>query len=177
MGEDSPDLYDDPDGAGGYEYDDPDELHRVRRLRQIHDARRRFDAVEAKSLDAGVRVDRPTAVAAVACGFLRQLEPIIRRSDSDLLRREVTINQQAHRVETNDGPYRAWTPARTVAVSELLDTSGNLRGAVQANGETHPVTITIRPDTSARLVRLGDDFLEDIAPSGIAEASNDEWHL
>ncbi len=170
MSDENPDLYDEFDGAGEYVAEDPDDLYRVRRYRHILDARQRFDVVEARSLAADIE-DRATAVAVVACGFLRQLEPIIRRSDSNLLRREVTIGQQPHRVETEDGPYRAWTDARTATVSHLLDTSGTLQDEVEVNERTFPVTATMQPDTSARLVRLGDDFLEDVMPINLTEDS------
>jgi hypothetical protein len=176
--DDAAGLYDDPDSAGGYEFDDPEEFHRIRRLEQIHDARERFDSGRHKiyhAADIGeITPERAqNFTAQLALDFVRQLEPLLRRTDADLLEREIELPTDGSSV--------------SATVERLLDENGTVavnRTEKQMNPETNAketvqitdrVTMTRR--ASARLVRLGDDFLEEIMPAGIVEDSDDDADL
>jgi len=92
------DIYDEPtNDAQELAITDPDDLHRVRRVEAIHEARKRFVEVRLKAREAmdsdpmfhKYRKDRLAVLTAL--DYLRELEPMIRRSDSDILKREITI--------------------------------------------------------------------------------------
>jgi hypothetical protein len=174
----TPDLYDDPDSAGEYEYDDAAEYHTVERLREIHNSRKRFDKKRHEvyhAADMGrITHDRArTFTAQLALDFIRHLEPLVRRTDSDLLEREVQLPHNDRTV--------------TATVGELLDGSGTveietteqyLNPETNARGRrTVRESVTLDRAAANRLVRLGDDFLEDIVPSGLTDTGDDvaEW--
>lgn len=182
------DVYDDADDLEGYQYDDPDEFHRIRRLRQIHDARDRFEKVRLKAREAEARgqvgISRDAAAAQTALDYVRQLEPIIKRADSDILDRTVVV--ESTRVRPVDNVETRTEPME-VTVTELLNQTGEVETQVsytkfdaEINTEkrhTTTVTVTISPQTSLRLVRLCDDFLESVMPSGLSETSDDTWEI
>jgi hypothetical protein len=190
MSADDRDLYDDPEGPDAeYEFEDPEELHRVRRLRQIHDARERFEKVRLRTVE-GVHENKLTRpqqrryTAQVALDYVRQLEPLLRRTDSDILDREATV--RGRRVTTPNGDT-LHVEGTTASVDQLLNTGGyaTTRYEYQEHDgatnrtlhKTATAELTLDPAAATRLVRLCDDFLEDIMPSGIITDDDNEWHL
>jgi hypothetical protein len=183
------DLYDDPDRDTDYEYDDPEELHRVRRIQQIHDARERFErarlAARGKAATNQVSDDALRKVTTqLALDYVRQLEPILARTGNDLLDRQVTL--PARRVTCPDGST-ATVEETTVTVRTLLDESGTITVTTEYQAydshsnchqtRTHETPLPMDEAAATRLVRLCDDFLEGIMPSGIAETTDDEWEV
>lgn len=187
---DAESIFDSPDSDGdGYEYSDPDEMHRVRRLRQIHDARERYEEFRLKvqeHADMGRlrQADVRKYAAQLALDYVRQLEPVLRRADSNLLDRTIQIDSRD--VTAPDGST-VTLPARTVRVADLLDAEGMVETKYQythrdpntmsRTTDTETVQITIDTPASSRLVRLCDDFLEEVMPSGLSDASPDKWEI
>lgn len=170
------DLYDEPEQEPGeYRFDDPEEYHRHQRLKQIHDSRERFEKGRHRAYhmaDEGeISRDRAQAYTAqLALDFIRQLEPLVRRTDSDLLQRAVPVGNGTQ-----------------ATVARLLDSDGIIsitttttKDDPNTGGERKVTTteeVTMSRRASTRLVRLGDDFLEDIMPSGIIEEESSEWEI
>lgn len=183
-------VFDSPSTESGeYEYDDPDEMHRVRRLRQIHDSRERYEEFRLKvqeQADMGLlnQADVRKYTAQLALDYVRQLEPILRRADTGLLDRTIEID--ARTVTSPRGNDVTLSP-RTVTVGELLDREGVLQVKYNYSytdadtrsrvTNTETTTITITTAASSRLVRLCDDFLEDVMPSGLTDTDSDKWGI
>ena len=180
------DLYEEPaNDAQKLAITDPDDLHRIRRVEAIHDAR---DTVVEVSLKARERMDTdPTfhkyrkdrLIVLTALNYLRELEPMIRRSDSDILEREITIaGKLIPESELPDAAKRSAdrrVEAVTVTVQELLDSGGEVSAKHEfrvwdhrtKERVRHELTVALNPDErhAMRIVRLCDDFIEDVLPS------------
>jgi hypothetical protein len=179
--DDSNELYDEPNRDNNYEYTDPDEMHRVRRLQQIHDSRERFESIRLKArelVDLGqLPAGRTRYYAAqLALDYVRQLEPILTRADSEILSREVTVTDV-------DGEV----PGHSVTVADLLDANGTIKSTRQyrernpdtnaMETKTEVTELTLDESAATRLVRLCDDFLEEVMPSGLSETADGEIGL
>lgn len=145
---------------------DPDEHHKTRRLNQIHNAREQFSRTYrlAEVRDrTGDKEDR--AVAAVALDYVRQLEPLVQRSGSDLLEETVTVG------------------GHTVAISDLLDQGGTVttrerkvrqHRALSVNYSTH--TEYMGRATALKVVRMCDEWLDQYIDFKI-EDTPDKWEV
>lgn len=143
---------------------DPDEHHKTRRLNQIHNARETFTEVYRKAeADHRSGQEGTRAVAAVALDYVRQLEPLVKRSDSDLLDERVTVG------------------GREVTISTLLDQGGTVtttervsksRRSLQFTTET--TTHRMSKPTALKIVRMCDDWLDRYIDFKI-EDTPDEW--
>ena len=181
------DLYEEPaNEAEELAIQDPDDLHRVRRVEAIHDARERFirvrlqarEQVDADPMFHAYRKDKLAVLTAL--DYLRELEPMIRRSDSDILEREITIDGK--RIDESQVPGSADLSDEklrvepvTVTTKELLDTAGELHTThrviswdslrKERRKTNVPVVLTATERHALRIVRLCDDFIEDVLPS------------
>lgn len=157
------DIFDSPERDDTeYQISDPEQLHKVRRLEQIHSAREQYSdlrlrAVEKESTTS--RHDKDTTrrlLGQAAVEYLRQLEPIIRQSESDLLERTITTTEQE------------------VSLADLLDNNGEIEKTVKREQSTGLVNHTLmatatatgslRESESLRVVRLCDNFLDNHIP-------------
>lgn len=162
---DDRDPYEDEDNDRQMQITDPDEHHKTRRLNQIHNAREQFTRTyrlaeaDHRSGPKGRR-----AVAAVALDYVRQLEPLVKRSDSDLLEETVTVGGQ------------------TVTISTLLDQGGTVTttNRTRENRRLMPRTETtehrMSKPTALKVVRLCDDWLDQYIDFDI-EDTPDEWQV
>jgi hypothetical protein len=167
-------VFDQPDRIE-YEYEDPDEFHRVQRLKQIHEARKQFDkgqhTVQYKANRGAISEEHAREVVAqLAVGFIRQLEPILSRTESRILDYEFTF--RSDRVKHEVTARQILNTNGTVTYSkevETFDPDTQQRGTKRERRQ-----VMIPFEVSAKLVRLGDDFLEDVMPSGLVEAADGE---
>jgi hypothetical protein len=182
------DLYDEPaNDSGAVGLDDPDDLHRIRRVEAIHDARQNFVTVRLRARERVMTDkfftpdDADRYAVLTALDYLRELEPMIRRSESDILNREITIpsRQVAREHVAADGisldDQSLTVGPVTVTLQQLLDhggavtVDGNARGTDSFSGvrKKREFTATLRPGDkhALRIVRLCDDFIEDVLPS------------
>jgi hypothetical protein len=182
------DLYDDPaHGSDSVAIDDPDDLHRVRRVEAIHKARQNFVTVRLKARERVMtdkfftRPDADRYAVLTALDYLRELEPMIRRSESDILDREITIQSRRVAPEqvATDGisidEQSLQVGPITVTLQQLLDQGGDVvvdataRGTDSFSGvrKTREFSATLRPGDkhALRIVRLCDDFIEEVLPS------------
>jgi hypothetical protein len=183
-------------GQADVSIDDHDDLHRVRRVEAIHDARERFVKVRLQAMhkmyeqSAFFQRDVDKYANMTALDYLRELEPMIRRSDSDFLDRIIVIGSQRFspdNIRTSeqnrdvmwDESTLITKPVR-VTVQELLNKGARVKSTATAHGTRvghtdwqEEVEIYVQPDASVatRIVRLCDDFIEDTLPS-ITESSN-----
>jgi len=170
----TPDLFDDPDSAGEYEFDDAGEYHTIERLREIHDSRKRFDKARHEAYHAAEmgRISDQRAsmyTAQLALDFVRHLEPLVRRTDADLLDRRVTLSHEGGVVTATVGHLLDNSGAVTIsATEEYRDPSTMAERTRQVQQQ-----VTLDRAAATRLVRLGDDFLEDIVPSGLTDTGDD----
>jgi hypothetical protein len=182
------DLYDAPANDGDdVSIQDPDDLHRIRRVEAIHDARDTVVEVLLKCREREMTdrfftsADTDRYAILTALNYLRELEPMIRRSESDLLEREITIRERSVSPEhvPSDGmalSSRSVTVGPlTVSLDELLDSGGSVSVSTSARGKDpfsgikkrREFSVKLRPKTkhALRIVRLCDDFIEEILPS------------
>lgn len=181
------DIYDEPgNDAQDLAITDPDDLHRIRIVEAIHDARERFVEVRLKAREQydadpmfhAYRKDRLAVLTAL--DYLRELEPMIRRSDSDILEREITIAGKL--IPESKLPADAYDTADnrrvesvTLTAEELLDSGGEVNmthvmtgyDAMRQQRVKHEIGVSLNPEEkhAMRIVRLCDDFIEDILPS------------
>jgi hypothetical protein len=181
------DIYDEPtNDAQELAITDPDDLHRVRRVEAIHEARKRFVEVRLKAREAmdsdpmfhKYRKDRLAVLTAL--DYLRELEPMIRRSDSDILKREITIAGKL--IPESELPNDAHDTADnrrvesvTLTTEDLLDSGGEVNMTHEMTGYDHmrqhrvkhEIAVSLNPEEkhAMRIVRLCDDFIEDVLPS------------
>lgn len=175
-------LSDDPKDTGDYQYDDSDELYQSERIKQLLAARRRFregrlGAREQKYQPGGItEADYRDVCAQLALDYVSELEPLIRRTDSNLLERVIETGPQE--VETPNGDTTTVNPP-DVTVAELLNAGGEIQAAYRygyfdtsANAhktDSKTIRVTVDANASQRLVRLCDDFLEDVMPVELNE--------
>jgi hypothetical protein len=183
--------------AGNVEVHDPDDLHRIRRVRAIHDARERFVKVRLQTRD--MMITEPTFAQSnvdkyaimTALDYLRELEPMVRRSDSQLLEHKVEIPSKPFPSESiptshksvywDDGSLR--TDPVELTLNELLNSAGTIRASATVKGRNAgtnsrvskdiEITVTAGERVAMNIVRLCDDFLEDALPS-IGQAADSE---
>lgn len=165
---DTDSVFDEPEQDLGQVYEDPDEMHRMRTLQRIHDARERFDRgrLELQSREDVAPRRVKDLTAKLALDVVRSIEPLLRRSDSDLLQRTVSVDGAAVQIESlldNEGRVDVvWT-------EEEFDASDQTYKQVEKSE-----TKTISTSTSTRIVRLTDDFLQGVMPSGLLPDDDDD---
>jgi hypothetical protein len=107
--------------------------------------------------------------AQLALDFVRHLEPLVRRTDADLLDRRVTLSYEGGAVTATVCPLLDNCGAVTItATEEYRDPETMAEGTRQVQQQ-----VTLDRAAATRLVRLGDDFLEDIIPSGLTDTTDD----
>lgn len=161
MNDDDSGVFDgiDTSGETGVELDDPEQLHKTRRLQQIHDARERFDRgrLEARGALYQSRISElqyHEITCQLALDYLKQLEPLIRRSEPELLNYEPdeigmtleeVLNQRGERLVE-------WEEEEFNGSSAQYDTV--------ARQTREPIP----PKASHTIARLCDDFLDRSTP-------------
>jgi hypothetical protein len=183
-------IYEPEQDAGNVEIKDPDDLHRIRRVEAIHDARERFVKVRLRARDmmyddpnwSQFNVDQYAIMTAL--DYLREIEPMVRRSDSELFDHVVTIpskrfsteaipkDQHTRRVKFDESSLR--TEPVEITLGELLTVGGSARadatvtgtrvGQVDYRNEIE-VTVNAGERVAVNIARLCDDFIEDALPS------------
>jgi hypothetical protein len=162
-----------------YTYETAEEAHRRRRLEQIHNARERFDKVR---LSARRRLNSDSAKGRrrarewtiyLALDVLRQLEPIIKRAEHDLLDVEVPVGGVQREV---DGRL-VTLPQKRVPLRDLLDGEGQVQvtetverydsASNTTTTQTETFDVAPRTEVSTRIVRLCDDFLHEVMPADV----------
>jgi hypothetical protein len=178
-------LDDDPEDIDGYQYDDPGELYQGERIKQLLAARRRFRegrlGAREQMYERGhdyTRADYRDVCAQLALDYLSELEPLIRRTDSNLLERVIETEPREIKDPNDD---ITTTDPPNVTVGKLLDTGGDVETKYQyeyfdtydntSKKDTETVRVTIDDNTSQKLVRLCDDFLESIMPVEIDQGT------
>jgi len=160
----------DTSGDTGVELDDPEQLHKTRRLQQIHDARERFDQgrLEARGALYQSRISElqyHEITCQLALDYLKQLEPLIRRSEPDLLNYQLdevdmtleeVLNQRGERLVEWD--------------EEQFDGS-----SAQYDSVTRQAREPIPPAASHTIARLCDDFLDRSTP--VVIETEQEWEI
>jgi hypothetical protein len=155
-----------------YEYDDPDELYRVRRIEQILDALETYDEGKAKlkyhpEARHKLTVDERDALRdELALTVVRHLEPIVSRTEYNLLGRQVVLH-------SDDGEMRRAT------LEQLLDSGGHIaeeyeevestRGTQPRERVTKVRYYTMEEATADKVVRMSVDFLESVMPVGLSD--------
>jgi hypothetical protein len=171
----SSDVFDDEPGEDtqtDYEYDDPDELYRVRRINQILNALDNYDNGKIKlkfhpeARYELTQEERDGLRDELALKVVRHLEPIVSRTEYDLMDREVTV-------VSGDGEVRQAT------LRGLLDAGGHIaeeytemrstRGTQPREEVTEVRYFTMTEATADRVVRLCIDFLESVMPVGLSD--------
>jgi hypothetical protein len=174
MSADDGDVFDSAPGQDTeYEYDDPDELYRVRRLTQILDSLKAYDKgkIRLRHHPQARRLPQDERAALrdeLALAVVRNLEPIISRTERPLLQREVVL--------TADGG-----DMRTATLQDLLDAGGSIaerHTETQLDPDTNGmerVTKTryysMDEATADKVVRLCVDFLESVMPVNLTDDS------
>jgi len=155
------------DNDDGMRIKDPEKFHKTRRLKQIHDAREQFsETYKRAEADRRTGYKGTRAVAAVALDYVRQLEPLVEKSESDLLDKTVKV-----------GP-------KTVSIRGLLDQGGTVTTRTRTHGgirQTFPKTDVekhrmSRP-TSLEIVRMCDHWLDEYVDFDIEDADADTWQV
>jgi hypothetical protein len=183
-------IYEPEQDAGNVEIKDPDDLHRIRRVEAIHDARERFVKVRLQARDmmyddpnwSQFNVDRYAIMTAL--DYLREIEPMVRRSDSRLIEHTVTIpskrfsteaipkDGRADRVKFDESSLR--TEPVEITLGELLTVGGSTRADATVTGtevghvdyrKEIEVTVNAGERVAVNIARLCDDFIEDALPS------------
>jgi len=183
-------IYEPENDAGNVEIKDPDDLHRIRRVEAIHDARERFVKVRLKARDmmyddptfTQFNVDRYAIMTAL--DYLREIEPMVRRSDSQLFDHVVTIpskrfteeaipkDRHTRRVKFDESSLR--TEPVEITLGELLTVGGSARADATVTGTRvghtnyrNEIEVTVNADerVAVNIARLCDDFIEDALPS------------
>ena len=163
------------------------DYHELRRYQQIHTARERFLKAElmASSVHAIEAAQYAAAAHTAALQYLRELEPIMRRTDSQLLEEEVhwvagpapvhEMTNRALRPEDQD-----LTARMTTTYEELLawgseavpydveytwfDPTSNVKKRGAHRGKTRPPLQAL-----AQIVRHCDQFVEAVLPFRLEE--------
>lgn len=192
-------IYEPENDAGNVEIKDPDDLHRIRRVEAIHDARERFVKVRLRARDmmyeeptfSQLNVDRYAIMTAL--DYLREIEPMVRRSDSRLFEHTATIPSQPFTADAipkdNDTADVVWdesslrTEPVELTLADLLNTGGTVRADATVTGRKQTFRQTLSRDikitvnagerVAVTIARLCDDFIEDALPS-IGKAADSE---
>jgi len=159
------------------------DYHELRRYQQIHTARERY--LRAELLAAGApeleRTRMREAAATAAMQYLRELEPIARRTDSELLQNEaIWLTQPAPAQEGHSSRSAARQRYMQFTYEELLQAGGTsipwqveyaysdpysgLQKTAISSAETTPPL-----EVLAQIVRHCDQFVESVLPFRLEE--------
>jgi hypothetical protein len=169
---DAPTMTSDDD-APELHFADPDDYHRTRRLKQIHQAReavrrRRddYNAAENKT-QQGIRLQR---LAGAVTAYVDELLPLLEASDAD-----DPLTPTDNDLDNDRNPHRVAIPDKWVS----LHTYATVRGCLPKD---HPKqssfvnTAAAVPQAHIAVFRAANALLADLRPM-IEEEETDEWEV